>query len=144
MRELGLERVGVGLGREVVMADRADRVREPLYHLTHARLTCVLVPVQPCLAEVFGDEDVGGELAPACRDFGTLHLEDDAAVRVGDGAGPTLVPDGLEGVFAGGGEATLNVHTAGRTMFGGSALFRRRLHARSPASFGRGFLLLRR
>ena len=35
------------------------------------------------LAEVFGDDDVGGYLRPGGRNFDVLHLEDDRPVRVG-------------------------------------------------------------
>src|SRR3984957_15837468 len=58
VRALGLERVGVVLRREVAAAGRANRMREAMHHLPHARLARVLVPVETGLAKVLRDEDV--------------------------------------------------------------------------------------
>jgi len=87
-------------------------VGQAMHHLAHAGLALVLVAVQAGLAKVLGDEDVGGELAPARGDLGPLHLEDDASVGVGDGARTTLVDDGVERVCARDGEVPLHPHAA--------------------------------
>ena len=67
-RELGLERVGVVLRREVaaeLLARLADGVRDAVDDLAHAGLALLRVAVEAGLAEVLGDDDVGRELRPA-------------------------------------------------------------------------------
>ena len=65
------------------------------------------------LAEVLGDDDVGGELRPVGRDLDAVHLEDDRAVGVVDGALPTFPENAVERVLTGPGEVTLQRETFG-------------------------------
>jgi len=125
IRELRLEDVGVGLGGEVgpalarrvarplLFGSDADRMRQTVDELTHARLARVLVAVQPGLTEVLGDGDVCRELAPARRHLGAVHTENDASVGVGDRARATLVNHGVERVGPRHGMAALETHPAG-------------------------------
>ena len=131
VRELGLERVGVRLRGEVaaeVVGRATDGVREAMHDLADAGLALVLVAVEAGLAEVLRDEDVGRELAPGGRDLGPFHLEDDAAVRVGDGARATLVDDPVQRVAPRRREVALHAHpTGGLAGAGGGTGFLVRL-----------------
>src|SRR5262249_4223608 len=108
-RELGLEGIGVCFGREVAakrVSGITDRVRDPVDHLADSFFPRGLVPVQPGLAEILGDDDVRRELAPIFRDRRSLHLEDDRATRIRDAARPALEDDFVEGIDACGRVAT--------------------------------------
>ncbi len=99
--ELGLEVVGVLLGREVaahVFAPFADGAREPMDDLPHARFAELFFAVQAGLAEVLRHDDVGGELRPRRRNLGPIHLEDHRTVGIGDDAGAPFPNHGLERV----------------------------------------------
>ncbi len=59
------------------------------------------------LAKILADHDVSRKLTPRHRDFGILHLEDHAAIGIGDAAGaPGIFDSGedVDGAFGGRGQ----------------------------------------
>jgi hypothetical protein len=127
-RQLGFERVGVGLAGEVaaeLVARDADRVREAMHDLADARLALVFVATDSRLAEVLRDDDVRRELTPRRGDLGAFHLEDDRPVGVRDHARAALVDDAVEGVHGRRREAALDARAALTRALPARALRRR-------------------
>src|SRR5204862_466654 len=88
----------------------------------NARLALGRIAEDPGLSEVLRNDDIRRELRPARRDFGSLHLEDDRAVGVGDDAAPALPDDLVERSASGEGVATIE----GNPLFQFTARLRRR------------------
>ncbi len=77
------------------------------------RVALFVVQGNARLAEVLGDDDVGGDLRPSGGDLGSLHLEHDRAVGIGDAAVALLPLDGGERILARGGEPPLDLQSLG-------------------------------
>ena len=112
MGQLGLERLEVGVGREVVLGlgPAGDGQDDPIDQLADARLALRRADVA---AEVLADDDVRGELRPEARDLDVLLLEDELARLVADGGGPGLPRDLVVGMDARRGPAALEGEAGG-------------------------------
>jgi len=87
VRELGFESLGRFRVREVaaeLLAGFPNRMGDSVDELTNAPLAFALVTIDPGLAEVLGNRDVGRELAPPFGNLGPLELEHHGAVGVGN------------------------------------------------------------
>jgi hypothetical protein len=130
--ELVLERLGVLLGGEVALtlAPVPPRAGEAVEHLTgralraedrvafgvEERVAVLVVLRDPGLAEVLGDHDVGGHLAPTGRDLRVLHLEHDRTIGVGDPRIATGPLDALVRIASGRCEATGDPQASGHLI----------------------------
>ena len=110
--QLVVERLGVGLGGEVAallgplqdaVGDAADELLDAVFALQGADLA----------PEVFGNDDVGGELRPVLGDLDAVLLEDDGAVAADDAGVAKLPLDGVPDVMAGLGVAARDRESGG-------------------------------
>ena len=111
VRQLGLERLEIGVRGEVALGLRPgrDRVDDAIDELADRGLALGRVEVA---AEVLADHDVGRELAPEVGDLDVLLLEDALARLVGDAGGPVLPGDLVVGMDVRAGPAALEGQAA--------------------------------
>ena len=129
--ELVFEGLGVGFGGEVAvpltpvapgrgeavdhLAGGALRSGDRFAVLVEERFAVLVGLGDTRFPEVLRHHDVGGDLRPAGRDLGILHLEDDGTVGVGDLRVSPAPLDGPEGVVPHLGEQAADVQSRSRT-----------------------------
>ncbi len=112
--EFGFKGIGVFPAVEVTIQPLpclADGARYPGHHLAHG---CFAFSAgHTCLAEVLGDDDVGGQLGPGPRHLHLFHLKDYGAIRIRDDRGSLLILDFVQWVDPHFRQPARHVHEAG-------------------------------
>ena len=112
-----LEGVGILGGAKIslIFAIGADGLHDTVDHLTHRMLPAFAGYAG--LAEVFGNHDVRGQLAPILRDFHVIHLEYYRTVRFANHRTAFDELDRRKGVVALPGEVAGNDHSLSGRLF---------------------------